>query len=110
MVAKVRDGHNRSLKTILTREETKRLDALFEIRALVNEMAQAERLLITFVVRARKHGATWAEIGKNLGMAPQSAHHRFAAHCAPVPRRAAAEPPKARAPGRRREVQESLAV
>jgi hypothetical protein len=72
-----RDAQGHSLKTILTREEYKRLDALFQAQALVTEMAQARRLLDKYAADARKHNATWAEIGKATGMSAQSAHSRW---------------------------------
>jgi hypothetical protein len=72
-----RDKHGRSLKAVLTREEMKRLDALWQARDLSNEMAQARRLLDKLVADARKANATWAEIGQATGMSPQSAHSRW---------------------------------
>jgi hypothetical protein len=102
-----RDKQGRALKATLTSQEYKRLDALFQAKALVNEMAQAVRLLDKFVADARKQGATWDEIGEATGMSRQSAHLRWSKNSArvqPVPSK------KVPRVAIRREVQERLAV
>jgi hypothetical protein len=104
-----RDKQGRSLKATLTGQEYKRLDALFQAKAILNEMSQALRLLDKFVADARKNGATWVEIGEATGMSAQSAHHRWSkngvkAQAQRVPSKKAPRVPV------RREVQERLAV
>jgi hypothetical protein len=94
-----RDKQGRSLKATLTGQEYKRLDALFQAKAILNEMSQALRLLDKFV----------AEIGEATGMSAQSAHHRWSkngvkAQAQRVPSKKAPRVPV------RREVQERLAV
>lgn len=75
-----RDKFGSALRATLTAQEYKRLDALFQAKALVNEMAQGERLLAKFVSDARKQGATWAEIGAAVGVTAQTAHSRWSVH------------------------------
>jgi hypothetical protein len=67
----------RALKTTLTRQEFKRLDALFQTKALVREMEQAERMLLKFVGEARRAGATWQEVGDSLGVTQQAATKKY---------------------------------
>ena len=106
-----RDKQGRSLKATLTREEFKRLDALFQVKALVNEMGQAQRLLDKFVADARKHGATWAEIAESVGVTAQTAHSRWSINKR-VRTSLPATPSKPRSPRVpvKHEVQERLAV
>ena len=107
MAERVRDTtRGSSLKTKLTGQEYKRLDALFQAKALVDEMAQGQRLLDTFVSDARKQGATWAEIGEATGMSAQAAHKHWSPNSPrlPAPARKAARVPV------KREVQARLAV
>lgn len=111
MTTRVRDKSGSSLKATLTGQEYKRLDALFQAKALVNEMGQAQRMLDKFVANARKNGATWADIGQATGMAAQSAHTRWSEHSS---RRSTGRgsSPASRIPRVpvKREVQQSLAV
>ena len=90
-----------------TAQEYKRLDALFQAKALVNEMAQAVRMLDKFVLDARKHGATWADIGQATGMTAQSAHQRWSVNSSRPPKATTARKPRVPI---KREVQEQLAV
>lgn len=107
MTPRVRDTEGRALKVALTDYELKRLDALFQAKALVSEMAQGQRMLEKLVITARKNGATWAEIGAVAGITAQSAHQRWSPKNA---RHAASRVPgKQRLPVKR-EVQQSLAV
>lgn len=72
-----RDTYGKRLKATLTRQEAKRLDALFQARDLVKEMGEAQRMLDKFVTDARKNGATWEEIGRACGISQQAAHRRW---------------------------------
>lgn len=107
MSPRVRDTEGRALKVVLTPQEFKRLDALFQAKALIGEIEQGRRLLDKFVADARKNGATWAEVAEATGMAPQSAHSRWSP-VSPYGKKV----PSARKPrvGVKREVQTSLAV
>jgi hypothetical protein len=102
-----RDKQGRSLRAVLTGEEFRRLDALFQAKALVDEMAQGQRLLATFVEKARANGATWMEIGEATGMSAQGANQRWS------PTSSRFQAPPAKKPARvpvKREVQSRLAV
>jgi len=108
-----RDAPGRSLKATLTAQEYKRLDALFQTKALVNEMAQAQRLLEKFVKDARKHGATWVEIGNAIGVTAQAACSRWSPTSEEATRRRAStggRPKQIPRATTRREVQQTLAV
>jgi hypothetical protein len=96
-----------AIKATLTRQEFKRLEALFQATALVREMEQADRLLIKFVGEARKQGATWQEVATALGITQQGATKRFS----PLLEGKRRQPP-ARTPRLpvKHEVQQSLAV
>lgn len=102
-----RDKQGRSLKATLTSQEFKRLDALFQAKALVSEMAQGERLLAKFVSDARKNGATWREIGEATGVAGPTAHERWSGRNARSPKAAPVRKPRVPV---KREVQQKLAV
>ena len=66
-----------ALKATLTQQEYKRLDALFQTKALVREMGEAERMLIKLVKEARKQGATWQEVAESMGVTQQSAYSKY---------------------------------
>jgi hypothetical protein len=100
--------HGSAIKATLTRQEFKRLDALFQTKALAEEMRQGERLLEKFVADARKAGATWSEIGTSLGVSQQAASARFGKNNA-RPTQRQVRPRKPAVPVTR-EVQESLSV
>ncbi len=104
-----RDKQGRALKATLTGQEYKRLDALFQAKAIVNEMAQAVRLLDKFVADARRQGATWDEIGEATGMSRQSAHLRWSKNSSRGQAQRGATKKAPRVPVSR-EVQQSLAV
>jgi hypothetical protein len=104
-----RDKQGRSIRSTLSSQEYKRLDALFQAKALVNEMAQAVRMLDKFVADARKQGATWVEIGEVTGMTAQSAHQRWSSNSTRGVQRRSQTKKTARVPVKR-EVQERLAV
>lgn len=110
MATRPRDKFGSALKLTLTAQEYKRLDFLFQAKALVNEMAQAQRMLDKFVAGARKNGATWVEIGEAVGTSPQSAHTRWAEHSAKRERRQGAGSTSTRTPRVpvKREVQQVL--
>jgi hypothetical protein len=97
-----------AIKATLTRQEFKRLDALFQMKALAEEMRQGERLLVKFVADARKSGATWSEIGSSLGVTQQAASARFGPKNGQPRQRVA--PARKPAIPIKREVQESLLV
>jgi DNA-directed RNA polymerase specialized sigma24 family protein len=52
-------------------------DFLSDIWWTQNELHRLERELRRFVYLARLNGATWAEIGKELGISRQGAASRF---------------------------------
>jgi hypothetical protein len=107
MATRVRDKSGRSLSAVLTRQEFKRLDALFQAKALVNEMAQGQRMLDKFVASARENGATWAEIATATGMSAQAAHKHWSIMSKRTPPIARVRKPRVPV---KREVQESLLV
>lgn len=100
----------KSLKTVLTRQEFKRLDALFQTKALVREMQEGERLLVTFVGDARKHGATWQEVADSLGVTQQAATAKYGPLLKGEPSRQRARAGRSPRVPVRREEQQSLAV
>ncbi len=53
--------------------------ALAHLPNVARAQAQVEESLLGWVLRARKLGATWAQVGDALGIARQSAWERFAA-------------------------------
>jgi hypothetical protein len=52
--------------------------ALAHLPNVVKAQAQVEETLLGWVLRARKLGATWAQVGDTLGITRQSAWERFA--------------------------------
>jgi hypothetical protein len=109
MATRARDKQGKAIKTTLTESEFKRLDALFQAKALIVEMQQGQRLLDKFVLEARKHGATWTEIGDAVGISQQSAHQRWSVRNARNPARGVAPARKPRV-AIKHEQQERLAV
>jgi hypothetical protein len=53
--------------------------ALTHLPNVARAQAQVEESLLGWVHRARKLGATWAQVGDALGITRQSAWERFAA-------------------------------
>ena len=53
--------------------------ALAHLPNVARAQAQVEESLLGWVLRARKLGATWAQVGDALGITRQSAWERFAA-------------------------------
>jgi len=111
-VAKPRDKAGKSFRSTLSRQEYKRLDALFRTTSLVVEIAEAQRMLTVFVDEARKNGATWVDIGEAAGISAQAAHQRWSVN---KPDRTIAgrkSPTKRRKPNVpvKREVQQKLLV
>lgn len=53
--------------------------ALAHLPNVVRAQAQVEESLLGWVLRARRLGATWAQVGDALGITRQSAWERFAA-------------------------------
>ena len=102
------DKQGSAIKATLTRQEFKRLDALFQLKALTEEVRQAERLQEKFALDARKAGATWGEIGAALGITQQSANQRYSSGNA----KRVDRPSYARKPSLpvKQEVQQSLLV
>jgi hypothetical protein len=64
-------------KTVGRRVDPAERLELQELTAAVLERARAERSVQLAVQRARKHGRSWAVIGKVLGTSPQAAQQRF---------------------------------
>lgn len=56
---------------------TTKNDSLEAIRWPMKALKQEEARLHGYVQVARRDGATWAEIGKVLGVTRQAAHNRF---------------------------------
>lgn len=57
-----------------TTRKSAALSRLAETQAAIDRL-EAER--VALVARALRWGATWAEIGTELGVSPQAAHRRF---------------------------------
>jgi hypothetical protein len=85
-----RDKSGKSLKTVLTRSESKRQDALFMMAVTKREIAEAQRSIPVQVERARRYGATWEEIGRHLGVTAQTAHRVYSPNAKPRTSEAAA--------------------
>ena len=100
----------KSLKAVLTQQEFKRLDALFQAKVVVREMQEADRFLLTLVKQARKHGATWQEVADSLGVSYQAAMKRFGPAVEGKSRPQVARAGRSPRVAVRREEQQSLAV
>jgi transposase-like protein len=53
------------------------LSTLFEISSTGRRLRQMEAERTSLVRRARRQGASWAQIARHLGVTPQAAYKRF---------------------------------
>jgi hypothetical protein len=61
----------------LSVKDQRRLTALTELRIVIREMGEAQRMMDSLALSARSHGATWQEIGDVLGITLQAAAIRY---------------------------------
>lgn len=56
---------------------TRKTAALGRLAEVQTQLDRLEAKRVALVARAVRWGATWAEIGAELGVSPQAAHRRF---------------------------------
>jgi hypothetical protein len=74
---------DRALIDLADRRFMKHLDAAAQLHLLASLNAQAEQWIEEQAQRARASGATWAQIGRLLGMTATVARQRYAPRAAP---------------------------